>query len=199
MEKSPDVTVTNQPRPRGRKGVNRKHGMEGTSVYRRWSLMKQRCLNKKDKNYPGYGARGITVCERWLKFENFYVDMGDPPPNKTLDRIDNDGNYEPGNCRWATISEQQSNRRKPKPYKGRAGGGDPITIDGVTLPSLAAWSRRQGIPLVTICDRLDAGWPLAKAILTDPAEYKSRKSGIPDMKAYMRKKQREWRERQRRT
>lgn len=73
--------------------------------------MKHRCFFASDKDYKNYGGRGITVCERWLVFENFYADMGERPQGLTLDRINSDGNYEPSNCRWATQAEQTANRR----------------------------------------------------------------------------------------
>lgn len=87
------------------------HGKSKTPEYIAWQSMKGRCLNEKDMVFKYYGARGIMVCERWTVFENFYADMGPRPEGHTLDRIDNEGHYEPGNCRWATWTEQSLNKR----------------------------------------------------------------------------------------
>lgn len=80
-------------------------------AYVRWHNMIQRCTNSENKSYPDYGGRGITVCAEWLDFEAYYAAIGDAPPGMTLDRIDNDRGYEPGNVRWATRSTQSRNRR----------------------------------------------------------------------------------------
>lgn len=79
-----------------------------------WQHMLRRCCNQRCKDYPHYGSRGITVCARWSEFTNFLLDMGEPLPGASIDRIDPNGNYEPGNCRWATRAQQTANRR---PFK----------------------------------------------------------------------------------
>lgn len=88
--------------------------MSKSPIYKSWFQMKRRCTNPSDPGWPNYGGRGITVCGRWQSFANFYADMGDRPAGASLDRIDNDGNYEPGNCRWATNEEQINNRRSTR-------------------------------------------------------------------------------------
>lgn len=123
------------------------HGMTATTEYCIWSGIVKRCTNPKTKIFPFYGGRGIKVCHRWMKFENFYADMG-PRPSKShsIDRKHNDGDYEPSNCRWATRQEQMGNRR----------GNMYITMNGQTL-CCAEWARRLGLQDQTIRRRVKLG------------------------------------------
>ena len=102
---------------------NRKiHGMSKTKEYRTWIHMKERCGQVKDKSYANYGGRGIKVCERWQEFGNFYADLGLRPEGRSIDRRDGNGNYEPGNCRWATRLQQALNQRKRQNCSSRFRG-----------------------------------------------------------------------------
>ncbi len=99
------------------------HGPKLKRTYAAWSNMKDRCLNRNCVDYHYYGGRGVTVCDRWLSFENFYNDMQAVLEGKSLDRINNDGNYEPFNCRWANVTEQRQNRGNPKGYSYKKNRG----------------------------------------------------------------------------
>lgn len=99
---------------RGQEASSYKHGWSKTPTYTSWNSMRSRCRDVSNASYPSYGARGITVCDRWHEFENFLEDMGERPSlDHSIDRIDPDGNYEPGNCRWLTRAEQNARRRDP--------------------------------------------------------------------------------------
>jgi len=97
-----------------------KHGFNRTPTYVCWSNMLARCTNPKRRDFKNYGGRGISVCERWRSFENFLADMGEKPPKLSLDRVDNDANYGPDNCRWATASEQRLNQRSHRSFRAAA-------------------------------------------------------------------------------
>ena len=113
-----------------------KHGRAGSRAYQTWWDMVRRCTNPRCANWLNYGGRGIKVCDAWLKFENWNADMGDPPPNLSLERIDNDGNYERGNCKWATISEQNKNKSHHRDlFTGRYEGRDHT----LWAPEYRAW------------------------------------------------------------
>ena len=117
--------------------------------------MKQRCYDPNATRFKNWGGRGIKVCDRWKNsFENFYEDMGEKPKGHSLDRIDNDGDYTPENCQWASTLEQGRNSRKNRL----------ITHDGLTL-SLAEWSEKTGLNRTTISERIDSrGWSVEEAL-----------------------------------
>jgi len=131
------------------------HGMKNTPEYYCWKDMKARCGTPSHPQFGNYGARGIKVCDRWeASFETFLNDMGMKPfPEASLDRIDNEGDYCPENCRWAT-REQQHNNKRTNRY---------VAHNGETL-TVAQWAKRLGIPSNTIHSRLDRGWPVEHAM-----------------------------------
>jgi hypothetical protein len=131
-------------------------GMGGSTEYRIWANMRDRCMRKKCPAYRYYGGRGIRICRRWDSFAAFYEDMGPRPAGKSLDRIDNDGDYKPGNCRWATVEEQANNKRQ----------NVKLTHRGVTR-TLAEWDRHLGLVVGAMHYRVTvAGWSTAKACST---------------------------------
>jgi hypothetical protein len=135
--------------------------MTGTKTYQCWSSMRQRCTNPKNKEYNSYGGRGIVVCAAWGKFENFYTDMGDKPEGKTLDRINNNGNYEKANCRWATYAEQMRNKTQTRL----------ITYVGETL-CLKDWGIRLGMKKNVLGMRINNyGWSVEKALSTPVGSF----------------------------
>ena len=134
-----------------------------------WRGMRERCLNPKLKGYPNYGGKGIQVCERWMTFENFLADMGRRPSSKyTLERINNNGNYEPTNCRWATMTEQQRNRSSNRL----------LTYQSKTQPAVV-WAEEVGVEYQTLMKRLEAGWDVGRA-LSVPSKRQRRFSASED-------------------
>lgn len=133
-----------------------KHGKYGTKEYNTWVRMKQRCFDENLPNYSEYGGRGITVYKPWVNdFQSFYDYIGDAPSvHHSIDRIDNDGNYEPGNVRWATNTTQSNNRRVNRI----------ITYGGQTK-TVSEWARELDINVYTLFSRIDKyKWPLEKAL-----------------------------------
>lgn len=140
----------------------RTHGMADSPEYRSWTAMVRRCTDSSAAGYHRYGGRGITVCDRWIdSFEAFYADMGPRPRGTTLDRRENDGNYEPGNCRWATRQEQAGNMSTTVL----------ITANGRTQP-MEVWARELGCANKTLAYRLKKGMTHEEAINTPIRPHK---------------------------
>lgn len=151
-----------------RRVTNLKHGMSKSAEYNAFLNMIDRCENKNYHNYEKYGGRGITVCKEWRhSFDRFYADMG-PRPSKdhSLDRINNDGNYEPGNCRWATRIEQLSNRSVTMFAE----------VDGAMVP-VSELARQAGMKYETLAMRLKLGWSIEDA-MKRPVENKKPKHSV---------------------
>lgn len=140
------------------KKLNTTHGLSKTRIYNIWQGIKARCFNKNLKGYKNYGGRGVIICNEWLaNFMNFYnwsINNG-YQDNLTIDRIDNNGNYEPNNCRWVDMKTQQKNRTN----------NNLITYNGKTL-CLIEWERITGIKSNTIRERIKRGWTIKQALET---------------------------------
>jgi hypothetical protein len=121
--------------------------------------MRQRCQNPHNKKYAQYGGRGIRVCERWEKFQNFLEDMGEKPPGKMIERVDNNGNYGPENCRWATAKEQANNTRRNRW----------ISYSGMTL-TLTGWATRIGMTPGSLYERLQK-LPISEALTKEKRKW----------------------------
>ena len=129
------------------------HGASGSPLYKVWSEMKRRCDNPADTSYPNYGGRGISYDARWSDFVLFREDMGDRPAGKTLERVDNDGDYCKENCRWATRKEQGRNKSSNRVLE--AFGESKLLIE---------WAESSGIAQQTIWKRLNRGWDVERAV-----------------------------------
>lgn len=132
------------------------HGHSGliqSPTYRTWHKMKQRCLNPQSSHFHLYGGKGVVICARWLAFENFLSDMGERPVGESIDRIDSNGNYEPGNCRWATPREQGNNTNRNVFLEHE---GERLTV--------AEWARKWGLPPHVVHSRVvKMGWSMERA------------------------------------
>ncbi len=136
------------------------HGKYGSRIYRIWAGMKSRCTDTDRPRFKDYGGRGITVDERWQSFENFYEDMiGSYQKELTLDRIDCNGNYCKENCRWATVQQQNANRRNNVEYEGKK-------------LSRTDWAKELGMKKVTLQHRLKRGWSVERALTTPVRAFK---------------------------
>lgn len=147
---------------------NLKHGAlageRSTPEYNSWASAKSRCYNRRNADYADYGGRGITMCETWREsFSAFFAAMGPRPSRTELDRIDNEGGYGPGNCRWATRTAQTNNRR----FNHR------LTHDRRTM-SLADWARETGLSQKVLAARIARGWPPEHALTKPPRRSPSR-------------------------
>jgi hypothetical protein len=130
-----------------------KHGFARTPTYYVWCGMRERCRNPNNKSYKRYGGRGIRVCERWEDYTNFLADMGERPAGLTLERKNNNGNYEPGNCVWATYSEQ-SNNRSINVF---------VEHNGQRL-TVSQWAHSVDLAPELVRTRLRHGWPIERAL-----------------------------------
>lgn len=131
-----------------------RHGQHGTRAWNVWRNMRRRCNDPNTINYKRYGGRGIKVCDRWKSFENFFSDMGECPEGLTLDRVDNDKNYAPDNCRWATHKEQSRNQSTTRL----------LTFEDETR-CLEDWANLVGLDPTTLARRLKKA-PIEKVLIS---------------------------------
>lgn len=142
------------------------HGQSKTKTYKAWTVMRERCCNPRMAFYKNYGGRGITICDRWNSFMLFLEDMKEAPEGGTLERKDNNGNYCPENCRWATRKEQAHNRRVTKL----------VTFRGETKV-LSVWAQQLQIKPGTLHSRL-LRWPIEKAFTAPVRKYTESRSEL---------------------
>jgi hypothetical protein len=147
------------------------HGMSRAAkdLRQTWRGMIARCMDPADESYPNYGGRGIAVCDAWVEsFEQFVADVGPRPgPGYSIDRIDNDGHYEPGNVRWATAVQQGRNKRN-----------NHVIESGDHAHTIAEWAELIGCDPMVIHSRLRDGWAPQEAVLTFPRAYRRRKAAV---------------------
>lgn len=132
--------------------ANKTHGLTKSRTYRIWSAMKVRCYRKSSKDYANWGGRGIRVCDRWHSFENFLLDMGEARQGMSIDRINNDGDYEPGNCRWVGCEIQARNTRSNVVIEWRG-----------EKKCVSEWAESIGVPVKALRRRLRLGWSVDDA------------------------------------
>jgi len=143
------------------------HNKSGSKAYQVWTNMFQRCNNPNHAQYADYGGRGISVCVRWQTFKSFYEDMGDPPLDMCIERVDNDKGYTKGNCRWATRTEENRNKRSNRI----------LDYNGESRP-MSEWAEEIGIKYGTLKTRLRLGWSVEEALETAVRPWR-RRSKMP--------------------
>lgn len=156
----------------GRKPVHGHSSLDGkkrsSRTYNSWTSMKNRCLNPHHRSYKNYGGRGVTVCKEWLDFSVFLEDMGERPEETSLDRIDNNKGYFKENCRWATLSSQQRNKRNNLM----------ITI-GSRTEGISEWCEELKIPRYIVRNRIRRGWTSNKALFTPTRGWFKKTHNLP--------------------
>ena len=146
-----------------------RHGECGTPTWYSWQAMVTRCTNPNASDYQRYGGRGVTICREWHQYESFRQDMGARPEGHTLDRIDNNGNYTPSNCKWSTSSQQARNTRRTAMIEHK----------GVSN-CIAEWAEDLAMPVATLAARLSKGWSIEEALETPVDATKRNKFALSE-------------------